>query len=385
MFFHNVKYSLKTLLKNKGLLFWTFAFPLILATFFNMAFGNWEESEKFDPIKIAIIDNSYYQSNEVAKNVFNSISKDDDNQVFEIVYTSYDKASKLLDNKKIVGFIEYSDKNTKVKVDSNSISSTIIKSVVSEIDTYNVMFDDLMNYELSKTDYSNIDMIVNSIVDKISNQKIETNDISVYKLDISVIEYYSLLAMTCLYGGIIAMTCLNNSLASSSDKGKRVGVSPVKKSVIFLSSLLASFIVQMLGVLLLLCYLNIIGVNLHADILSVILVIILGVLAGIALGLVITVLVNKNESTKTGVIIAVSMACSVLAGLTGVSLKYVIDSNLPIINKINPSAMITDGLYALYYNDGSRFISDIISLIIFIFVIAVISIFSLRRKKYDSI
>ena len=63
MFFHNLKYTLKSLLKNKGLLFWTFAFPLILATLFNMAFSNWTESEKFDPIDIAIIKNDYNQNN----------------------------------------------------------------------------------------------------------------------------------------------------------------------------------------------------------------------------------------------------------------------------------------------------------------------------------
>ena len=58
MFCHNVKYNIKTLFKNKGLIFWSFAFPIIMATLFNMAFGNWEESEKFDPIKIGIINNS---------------------------------------------------------------------------------------------------------------------------------------------------------------------------------------------------------------------------------------------------------------------------------------------------------------------------------------
>ena len=34
MFIHNFKYSLKTLFRNKALIFWTFAFPIILGTFF---------------------------------------------------------------------------------------------------------------------------------------------------------------------------------------------------------------------------------------------------------------------------------------------------------------------------------------------------------------
>lgn len=382
MFFHNLKYSLKSLIKNKGLLFWTFLFPLLMATLFNMAFGNWVESEKFESIDIAIIKNSYYEDNEVAKRVFESISSGED-RVFNITYVSDDVALKLLSDDKIAGYIKYYDGGSDITVKSNGVSATIIKSVVDEIDTYNVMFNDLVEKELTSS--FDIDKAVTEAIKKIENIQVKTKDVSVKKLDIAVIEYYSLLSMTCLYGGFIALTCISNSLASISSRGKRVEVAPTKKSVIILSSLLSSFIVQMIGALLLLAYLKLIGVNLYANVLGLMVVTVLGVLAGIALGLLISVVNNKNEGVKFGIVIAVSMACSVLAGLTGVSLKYVVDSNFPIINKINPAAMITDGLYALYYEDISRFNYNMISLIIFVVVLVFISVVSLRRKKYDSI
>lgn len=382
MFFHNLKYSLKSLIKNKGLLFWTFLFPLLMATLFNMAFGNWVESEKFESIDIAIIKNSYYEDNEVAKRVFESISSGED-RVFNITYVSDDVALKLLNDDKITGYIKYYDGGSDITVKSNGVSATIIKSVVDEIDTYNVMFNDLVEKELTSS--FDIDRAVTEAINRIENIQVKTKDVSVKKLDIAVIEYYSLLSMTCLYGGFIALTCISNSLASISSRGKRVEVAPTKKSVIILSSLLSSFIVQMIGVLLLLAYLKLIGVNLYANVLGLMVVTVLGVLAGIALGLLISVVNNKNEGVKFGIVIAVSMACSVLAGLTGVSLKYVVDSNFPIINKINPAAMITDGLYALYYEDISRFNYNMISLIIFVVVLVFISVVSLRRKKYDSI
>lgn len=381
MFFHNLKYNIKVLLKNKGLLFWTFAFPIILATLFNMAFGNWEESEKFDPIDIAIIENENYKNNEIAKNIFESLSKEDENKVFNITYVDKNSAQKLLEDKKIVGYIEYKENGSEIKVESNGTSSTIIKSVVDEINTYSIMFNDLVKKNAS---FDMNDVIKNTI-DKISNIQVKTKDISIKKLDISLIEYYSLLSMTCLYGGFIALTCVSNSLASISNKGKRVEVAPTRKIITILSSLTASFIAQMIGALLLLGYLKLIGINLHTDFLKLIIITIFGVLSGIALGLLISVISNKNEDTKLGFIIAISMACSILAGLTGVSLKYVIDSNLPFINKINPAAMITDGLYALYYNDISRFNYNVLSLIIFVIIVIIISVISLRRKKYDSI
>ena len=382
MFFHNVKYNLKALFKNKGLIFWSFAFPIIMATLFNMAFGNWEESEKFTSINIGIVTNEYFDNNIIAKNVFNSLS-DGDNKIFNITYASKDEVTNLLIDKKIEGIIEYTDSNPNIIINSNSVSSTIIKSVVDEIETNNTIFSDL----IKSGQYASNDMEeqVNKIIERINSTTINTKDISVKKLDIAVIEYYSLLAMTCLYGGFIAMSAISNSLASASNRGKRVAISPIKKSTAILSSLCASFIVQLIGALLLLIYINIIGVNLHTNLISLFVITILGVLSGISIGLIVSVMINKSEDTKLGIIIAISMALSVLSGMTGVSLKYVIDSKIPFINKINPAAMITDGLYAVYYENSTRFLNNIISLIIFISLLIVISILYMRRKKYENI
>lgn len=67
-------------------------------------------------------------------------------------------------------------------------------------------------------------------------------------------------------------------------------------------------------------------------------------------------------------------------------MKYIIDKNIPIINKINPASMITDGFYSLYYYDTlDRYFFNIVSLLIFASIAIVISYISLRRQKYDSI
>ena len=67
-------------------------------------------------------------------------------------------------------------------------------------------------------------------------------------------------------------------------------------------------------------------------------------------------------------------------------MKYVIDKNVPIINIINPCNMIVDGLYSLYYYGvGNRYYYNILSLIIFTFIMMLMAINSLRRNEYDSI
>ena len=43
MFFHNFKYSLKNAFRQKEFLFWILAFPIILGTFFYVAFNSMYE------------------------------------------------------------------------------------------------------------------------------------------------------------------------------------------------------------------------------------------------------------------------------------------------------------------------------------------------------
>ena len=65
MFIHNLKYTIKTLFKNKVLIFWTFAFPIILGLFFNMAFSNIEKDEMLQVFDIAVVDNEEFRSQDV--------------------------------------------------------------------------------------------------------------------------------------------------------------------------------------------------------------------------------------------------------------------------------------------------------------------------------
>ena len=97
-------------------------------------------------------------------------------------------------------------------------------------------------------------------------------------------------------------------------------------------------------------------------------------------------MLKTNENTKTGILISLTMLFCFLSGMMGITMKYIIDKYAPIINKINPASMITDGLYSLYYyNTLDRYYFNIISLIIFSLVLILISLNRLRRQKYDSI
>ena len=111
-----------------------------------------------------------------------------------------------------------------------------------------------------------------------------------------------------------------------------------------------------------------------------------GSLAGLSLGLVVATTLKTNENVKTGILLAVTMFGCFLSGMMGITMKYIVDTNVPIINKLNPASMITDGLYSLYYYDTfSRYYINVISLLIFSSIMIAISIIQLRKQKYETL
>lgn len=383
MFYHNFKYTLKVLLRNKGLLFWTFAFPILLGILFNMAFKDIENKEAFDVIDIAIVENAYFKNDLVFKESFKTLSNDDSNKIFDVTYTDLENAKKLLEEEKITGYLTLTGTGVNITVTSSGTEETILRYVTEEIESEKEI---IYSFLTSEKEEGN-----NNFAEEISkimaNTDAKINNISNKNLGYTMIEYYTLIAMAALYGGTISMNATNYKLANMNPVGKRTAISPVSKRKMILGSLLASYIVQLIGLSLLFIFtIFVMKVDYGDNLPLVILLGLAGSLAGLSLGIMISSLFKTNENNKDGILISVTMFWCFLSGMMGITMKYVIDKYVPILNKINPASMMTDGLYALYYYETKeRYFFDIISLLVFSFIMIIISYRSLRRQKYDSI
>ena len=383
MFYHNFKYTLKVLLRNKGLLFWTFAFPILLGLLFNMAFKDIENKEAFDVIDIAIVENAYFENDLVFKESFKALSSDDSNKIFNITYTDLEDAKKMLDEEKITGYLTLTGTGVNITVTSSGTEETILRYVTEEIESEKEIIYSLLTSETMEGN----DNFAEEISKIMANTDAKINNISNKNLGYTMIEYYTLIAMAALYGGTISMNATNYKLANMNPVGKRTAISPVSKRKMILGSLLASYIVQLIGLSLLFIFTIFVMKVDYGDNLSLVILLgLVGSLAGLSLGIMISSLFKTNENNKDGILISVTMFWCFLSGMMGITMKYVIDKYVPILNKINPASMMTDGLYALYYYETKeRYFFDIISLLVFSFIMIIISYRSLRRQKYDSI
>ena len=366
-------------------------FQLFFGTFFNMAFSNIENSEKLEIIKIAIVDNADFQDNEIWKEAFKTLSdEENEDRLFDTKYTTEEEAKKLLQDGEITGYMKLEEENPKVIFQSSGINETILKYVTEEITQNSEIVSNLAENQIKKEmtagnymiDY---EKIYKDILEMTENQEANIENISNSNLSYTMIEFYTLIAMACLYGGILGMVAINQNLANMSHNGKRVSVAPTTKGKVVLSSVLASYLVQLIGLALLFVYtVFVLKVDYGTNLPFIILLGAVGSLAGLSMGLAIGTLLKTNENVKTGIVISVTMLGCFLSGMMGITMKYIVDKNLPIVNKINPASMITDGFYSLYYYDTfDRFFFNVASLLAFAIIMMVLAYTSLKKQKFE--
>lgn len=390
MFYQNLKYSLKILLRNKALIFWTFAFPIILGLFFNLAFQNIEKKEQLQVIDIAIINSNDYNNNKIVKESLNELTKGK-NKLFNIQLTDEKTSKDLLKNNKITGYLTFKENQVNITVKNSGVEETVLKQVLEQIQTNSKIINKKVENEISKQVATNkeinYEQIYQNALSLLNENNIKINNISNKNLSYTMIEYYTLIAMACLYGAMLSMFIINYQLPNMNSTGKRISASPINKSKQLISSLLSAYIVQLIGLLLLFLFtIFILKVDYGKNLLYVIITSLCGALAGLSLGVATSTLFKTNENAKTGIIIAITMLFCFLSGMMGITMKYIIDKNIPLLNMINPANMITDALYSLYYySTFDRFYKDILSLLIFSCIMILISIKGLRRQKYDNI
>ena len=374
--------KLKILLRNKSLIFWTFIFPFVLGTFFYLALSNIGESFNLESIKVAVVNNSYYQEDKNLNSVIESISAGED-KIFTTEYTSTEKdAQNLLNSGKIKGYITVNEEGeASVIVAENGIEETIIKYVLDEYYQLNSTINNSINYYDKTTIYNDTLQTLSENKDYIINSTTE-------KIDFSINYFFTLIAMTCMYGSLIGLEIVKDSEANLSKKGARISISPVNKIKNILAGLLAAFVIEFIIIILLLLYLiYIFKIDLANHIDKLLLLIIISSVTGILLGMFVGSSNKKSEEFKIGLLISVIMLLSFMSGMMGtIDIKLFFDEKLPIISKINPVNIITDGLYYLFaYNSYNAYYNclmrlGVISLILFIFTFIFV-----RRKKYDSI
>lgn len=369
------KYRFLCMIRNKSLLFWTLLFPLLLTTLFSAVLRGAWDSPSFETIPIAIIDNEYYEKDMVLQDVLSTVEQNNE-KMFKVSILSEKEAKKALADEKIDAYI-IDGNHKEVFVRTSSISSTIVTYFFEEFDQKQNLVKDML---MDGYSYDEIMSILNTTQSYVEKNTTENDELT-------AVSFYTILAMNCFFGGYWTIKAVMDIQANQSRHAARLAIAPVKKSTYLFSDFILTMLMEFVCIIILLVYmLFVLNVNFGQDLLSVFVILWIGCFAGNGLGALIGVCIKGEEKVKSGILTALTMAGSFLAGMMMVQMKFLVQMYAPFLSVINPVNLITDGLYSLYYYGvGERYYQNVMYLLVFMVICYAIALMKIKNKQYESL
>lgn len=387
MFIRDFLYTIKIMVRGRVSIFWTLVFPLLLATFMYMAFGNiYEQDEMFRNIKVAVVTED--ESANGLNYMLDALS-DGDDALLSVARMSESDAEMSLADEEVEGII-YTD-DVKLTVAESSVNASILETVLSEYKQYEHALKDIYKDGIGLQQYmsgtSGVDDM-SDIVEKLSEQRSYYTEKASTEGSQNVYNnyFYAIFAMSCLFASLSSIEMMGNLQANVSATGKRKNVSPQRKMTFVLAEFAALLIIHFVVEVISFIYMSCIGVDFGDRVWEILLTLFVGCFIGLAIGVIVGAISKLAEGTKIGIVIGISMVMSILSDLCINGVKYEIQQHVPIINKLNPAALISDSFYALnVYSDHQVFTENIVIMTIEAVVLIAVGILMVRRNRYASV
>ena len=380
MLSHLFLFRLKCLLRDRGTLFWTLLFPLLLATLFHFAFGRlMAETGRFEPVKAVIVENEAYYKEASFQQAMALLSETDGDQLLELTLAGAREAERLLEEGAVSGIITAGEP-VSLAVRKPGLEESILKVILDEY----AQTTKTVGGIISKNPEA-----ARALFAELGDRRSYTGEISFSGAvpDTYLGYFYALMAMTCLYSAFWGLRNTVDLQADLSAQGARRCAAPIHKLKVVLSDTLAALLISFCELLALLAYLALVlRIGFGNQLGYILLASLAGCLAGVSLGNFTGTFIRGSEGLRTGVLLGASMLMSFLAGLMWVEIKYIIACKAPLFSYINPAALIADAFYSLYLFDGHRrFFTNIGLLLLISTVMCAASFIRLRREKYAAI
>lgn len=378
MFFHNFKYRLLQTVRAKEMMFWALGFTIILGTLFYAAFGNIYESGKFTAIPVAVVTEKEDKSFD---ELLNALS-DGDDALLSVQYMDSSKAYEMLEEGEIEMAVIVGEKiSLRIASSSDSVSVSIVSSVIDEYTSKTSIIT-----EIAKTNPENLDKAIKALSVDI------TNAITEHKLtDANMNGYtdyfFNLIAMGIMFGSTFGLYVALHSQGNLSALGARRCVSPTKKTVSALADNLAAVVLVFgcsVGTIIYVKF--VLGVDLGNRFLLFFPTAFVASLMSVSLGYVVGSIGKLSEKAKEGILLVFTLFGGFLSGLMASSMRQLIEESAPIVNRINPAAVLADSFYALAVCPNyDRYVRNLTTMLVMTAIFTTFGIVSSRRKKYASL
>lgn len=371
-------YRVKRLFRNKILFFWSIIFPLVLATFFKLAFSSITEKDwGFDTIAVAVTTEEGSIRDEMLLSFLEEM-KNEDQAFFDVTETDGETADRMLSEKEVTAVIVVGEE-TSIKLRENGLNSTVVKTVIDGyLQSKDIFMEAAMTGKLAEVTEAFSDEAKTLAVKEFKGASKDP-----------MIQYFqALIAMASLYGAMYGLMNSNelNTKANTGDVAARRLASPMKKLPTVLADVAAAFTIQYVQFLIIIAYYLFV---LKVDFGTVSGWLFLGgaaySLLGVLIGYCIGSVVRQKENVQNAIMMGTVMFSSFLAGLMVGGLRISIELSAPIVNRINPATLVADSMQALcIMGDMERYANCMIGIVIWCLALVAVSVLAMGiRQKVE--
>ena len=376
MFFHNLKYEIKTVLREKSFIIWLILFPMILGSLFKVAFGSIYEKDIWaGSIPVAVVKQS---ENAVFDGVLSSLTEGEE-PVLKVTEADDSEAKKMLFAGEVKGIL-YVGKTVELSVSGRGMSQTILQEITESCHVYEKVIRDAM-----ETNPAAIEPAIRAL----SAEAEACCHVPLTKgnPDVYVQYFYNLIAMVAICGTLTGLHVATCTQANQSEIAARKNISAVPKSIHLTAGLLGSCISQSVSMITTVSFIRVVlRINLGGNLFLVYVSALRAGILGVTMGFFVGCIGRAKFEVKTAVTLSCSMALCFLSGLMMGNMKGILAAKAPWVNRVNPVAIVSGCFYCLnIYSDYRRFLSKLCAMGIYIVAFTVLGVVLSRRKKYASI
>lgn len=372
---HLIKYGFYQTVREWSSMFWALAFPIILGTLFYLSFGQWSLEEHMEAMPVAVVRE---ETGEDAKAFLAYLEELEGDMVVAETVTE-EQALDLLSSDKVEG-IFYVRETPSLTVAKSGLEQSILKAL---LDTYE------KNAQTIKAVARSHPEGMKAALETLEDWHGMTREVSVggRTLDSNITYFFALIAFAALSGVYLGIKNSCDSQANLSALGARRCITPTHKLKIVSCNFIVLFIIQFLNIMILTVYLRfVLGIDLGNHPGELVLVNLLGSMIGVSMGILIGSIGRMQFGMKMGLGVLFTLFPGFLAGLMFGNVKNLIEQHCPVINRINPAAVLSDSYYCMaVFDDARRMRGNLLLLGVMSLLCVAGAVLVVRRKQYDSI
>ncbi len=421
-------HTVRMLVRQRDILVWVVAFPLILATIFHVMFSHFDEYYRADPVDCVVVADGNYTSERAVffREMIGELSKPGDDQLLNVTEVeSVEEAQQAVLSGEAAAAVSLDDKALPSLQVSPLETSTLDQTVVRTVcDRYRQIYGEMKQSYLKQAsggaapaadaaadgvsgdaafggaggiapDESNIVAFAQSpeamrAATAFMTDAVKTQQVAVLRTGSSgtVRYYYALLGFAAVMSITVAITAVSAARANTAAVGARRQVSAASPARQLLVCVAASFAVSFAALLLAFSFmLVVLGVDFGGREGLAVVALAMCALMATGLGAVVGAVPKISLPGKMGLATGLTCLCSLFAGLYGEPAMQLADriaQTAPWASLVNPAVQAANAFYDLtYYDSLEPFCSTFAALAVMAIVFFAVAAVLMRRQSYE--